>query len=698
MPNDFVDTVCSITGAARPGVYVVDFETTTNFEHGPAAHVKGAHIVVGAYKAPQAPAAHQWFDYALWSSTHTPAQPIVLIGHNISFDILHILQECDDTNRAALLGALACGGVLLWDTQDMEYILTAHRSQFATLDDLAVKYGVPGKKDTLKEYLAKGINTDKIPKDELWEYLEQDVNTTHAVAEKQAQVFVASGVTRAQIKLAMKRRAFTTIMMHNGMPFDGLAAGLYLDKLEKEIASLVEEWAKWSEVWAVVPEELELAKGALSSPKKLATMLYGGTVPVKSKEHVGTYKNGKPKYKAVTTNRVLSGIVSAWLKSTPFSGVEYGTDEHGLTQARDAIISVYGTGTSAEELINLVLKYRELSKIARTYVQPLIEMSAVSKTGRIHPSLNTTATGTGRLSSSKPNSQNMPSGSPVKSFFKEVGYTCVEGDYKQLEMVALVLKSGDKQLKQDIENGIDIHYEVGKQVFGWTSPADMTKETRRLVKSVDFGLVYGGGAKTLAAQSGADVATVQRVIDSFFTRYPGVKAYHKRMEALAKSGECTPTGKLHDNGAVQKEFIVRELITFRRYSFLTYEDKYRKGQASFSPTELKNYMVQGLATADFVPFACDLLARAMQAGGWMDLEEDGRSKAMLCNTVHDSIVVWVKDEYALEFASFMKAAMEMAWPAMFKFFQSEDCIDGTAVVAEISMGPSWGETKEVKIV
>lgn len=692
-------------------IRVIDTETKVNWGHGPAAHVAGTRIVVGKFvcvnhegtltnpqDAPSTPAAL----HSLVASGCTGGEtPRVFVGHNISFDMLHILHELHPELRSDVLKALASGRIILWDTQDVEYVLTAHRAQFASLDDLATKHGVPNKKDTLKEYLDAGKNVDEIPPVELEEYLCQDILTTAGVAEAQCHalspnVLATNKSTLQQLRLAAKRRAFTTIMMFNGMPFDAAAAETYSRKLFDEIAEIEKKWAALKNSWVIPPNPaLEpIWDGALSSPKKLHMVLFGGETTEKEKVEVGKYKNGKPKYKTEAVPRTVIGFF--WQGDLP--AVKQGTDEHCLSIVADHFSTVPHLAPCTRfgvEAIGLVLEYRKLSKLHKTYIEPLIEMAGVSKTGKIHPSLNTTATGTGRLSASKPNSQNMPSDSPIKSFFGTPGWTCIEGDYKQLEMIALVLKSNDEQLKEDILNGVDIHYEVGKQVFGWTDPSQMTKETRRLVKSVDFGLVYGGGAKTLAAQSGASVEVVQEVIDSFFARYPKVKLYHKSMEGIAKSQlGGTVTGLIHENGALQRELIIRESLTGRRYSFFTYEDKYRKAQASFSPTELKNYMVQGLATADFVPFACDLLARSMEAAGWMDLMEDGEPKAMLCNTVHDSIVVWVRDEYAEEFASFMKAAMELAWPLMFQFFGSP--VPSIPVVAEISVGPSWGETKEIK--
>lgn len=698
------------------GILILDTETDINLaENDPSPHVVGTKpVLIGCRHCILAAKSIVWLGtYTTsncsgvnkWLAEEPSAQSRVLVvGHNISFDMLH-LMHAEPAMAPHVLKNLASGTIVLHDTQDVEYVLTGHETKWASLDGLAETHGVEGKKDTLKEHLATGANVSDMDPKALEDYLVQDIKTTQAVAEEQLER--CSNDDR-QIQLASMRRAVTTIMMYNGMPFDVQAAQeAAVEYEDKANAAKVKAVAAFADLVRVIAssmsadyysEVLDLSRKSVSSNKALMTMLAGGTTRVSETQILGTYKNGKPKTKKVSVDVPIPSALALAGLASPTS-----VDENALTGLLTALHSLPATQLRLvlKNAIAAVLEYRTATKILGTYIEPLLHMYTLSKTGNIHPSLNTCATATGRLSSSKPNAQNMPSSSPVKSFFKRAGWTCVEGDYKQLEMIALAVKSCDKQLLEDLAAGVDIHYEVGKTVMGWTNPSDMTKETRRLVKSVDFGLVYGGGAKTLAAQSGAEVTVVQSVIDAFFKRYSGVLAYHKRMEGIGKDVMCSsPTGKVLENGALERRKSLVCGITGRTYSFLSYPNRYGrdKSGSSFSPTELKNYLVQGLATADFVPFACAVLAMAMAAAGWMDPESDGEPKAKLCNTVHDSIVVWVKDEYAHEFAQFMKDAMEVAWPMMFDFFgQPQRKRLGTQVVAEISMGPSWGETVEVKL-
>lgn len=681
-------------------LYIFDMETTTDWVHGPAAHINGTKMV------------QMWMEPVGHSATggliSAFKNPVVMVVHNGSFDMQHVFKHQKDKSAQGVasetLKSLALGDIILWDTQDMEYIITGHETKFAALDDLAEKYGTSRKTDVLKDYFAKGINTDAIPFTELRGYLEQDIKTTYEVAVAQAEELAS--VVIDQIRLACMRRATTTLMMHNGMPFDAVAASQQLIAMQEELTVIKDRWKQLADDWHETDSVRDWACDALTSPKKLHTYLFGGTVTYSYRQEVGKYKNGKPKYKKADIDETVNGWVDWAFDFDDANHSTYGTDEPSLSVLRGELLGLATTRkTQAIEAIDLVLKYREISKITSTYLAPLIEMAGVSVDGRIHPNLNTCATATGRLSSSKPNAQNMPTHSPVKSYFREDGWTCIEGDYKQLEMIALAIKTEDEQLLADLAAGVDIHYEVGKEVMGWKDPSDMTKDSRRIVKSVDFGLVYGGKAKTLSEQSGAPVATVQRVIDAFFKRYPKVKAYHERMELISKDVTLGEPVGTHEDGTTKRKLTIHDRITGRKYTFNTYppfasatKNAYTKTRpATFSPTELKNYFVQGFATADFVPFACGLLAKAMAADGWMDEQPDGQPKAKLCGTVHDSILVWVRDEYAKEFAAFMKAAMEYAWPAMFEFFCAHPGERlNTEVVAEISMGPSWGETKEIK--
>lgn len=666
-------------------VLITDCETTTNWEHGPAAHVVDTRIVDVAWR---------WGDYNGYANPldlvvqSKLATSVVFVGHNVSFDVLHYLRDCTPEQQQHIIKMLSTGDLLLWDTQDMEYILTGHRTKMASLNELAQKYNRPVKLDVLKDYFAQGKNTDEVPAGELREYLDHDVRLTTEVALAQALRSSPAEKRKKQILLACLRRNMTTVMMHNGLPYSsvrgnnlGTVLSVQLDLLEQNLCRI-----EGHALMLALPDEL---KGAYRSPDKLRKVLYGGTYKTTETEVVGTYKNGKPKTKKVVVEKAY---MATYLGALPSES----TDDAALSYIRD---DVAGALPYLRDYVTGVLEYRKASKLLGTYVQPLQEMAANSKTGRIHPSLNTALTATGRLSSSKPNAQNMPSeDTRIKELFREEGWTCVEGDYKQLEMVALVIRSGCAALKNDILNGVDMHYETGRTVFGYKSKADETKELRRLVKSVNFGLVYGGGAKTLAAQSGADVAVVQRIIDAFFTRYPGVKEYHRKMDAIAKGRVAGLHGVLegvHEDGSPLWVLCLTEATTGRYYAFQSYPNKYRKGTSSFSPTELKNYFVQGLATADFVPFACHVVLHAMVADGWMELQEDGRPKAELVTTVHDSIVAFVRDEHADEFARFLKATMEMAWPMMFEFF-GEPAPD-INVQCEVSAGPSWGETKALDI-
>ena len=277
--------------------------------------------------------------------------------------------------------------------------------------------------------------------------------------------------------------------------------------------------------------------------------------------------------------------------------------------------------------IDAILKLKKVQKIIGTYLGPFLEEAKIQDT--IHPKLNMAQTRTGRLSSSKPNGQNLP---PVaRACFVATNKYFHEIDFKQLEIVALAVVSGCKALIGDLENGEDIHFNTGKTVFKWATPSDMSEKDRKSVKVVNFGLIYGGGPAGLAATTGLDKKLVKQLIDSFYATYPGVA---KWQEAFYK--EVTSGMKPFDLKGGEQRYcsMVTIPVTGRRFFFYESESppwlRTRTGRRwSFKPTETKNYPVQGFAGGDIVMLALVLLYRQLE----------GRHDTLMRMTVHDSVLV-----------------------------------------------------------
>ena len=181
-------------------------------------------------------------------------------------------------------------------------------------------------------------------------------------------------------------------------------------------------------------------------------------------------------------------------------------------------------------IIELILLYRQYTKLQSTYVEGLLK--AVSEDGRIHSLFKQTETRTGRISSTEPNLQNIPVRTELgrnmrKFFISEEGRSLIDADYSQIELRILSHLSGDKNMQAAFINGDDIHTSTAAQVFGM--PADMvTSEMRRAAKAVNFGIVYGISAFSLAKDIDVSVPQADRYIKSYLAKFSGVRDFMKK--------------------------------------------------------------------------------------------------------------------------------------------------------------------------
>jgi len=185
-----------------------------------------------------------------------------------------------------------------------------------------------------------------------------------------------------------------------------------------------------------------------------------------------------------------------------------------------------------------IIEYRTLSKMRSTYTDALIELLNPN-TGRIHTSFNQTITATGRLSSSEPNLQNIPTrtaeGKKIReAFIAEKGCRLVAADYSQIELRVLAHFSGEPALIRSFEQGEDIHARTAMEVFG-VKPDEVTSEMRRRAKVINFGILYGMSDFGLAQELKIDQKEAKKYIDAYFARYPKVREFLDRI--LSEAGK-----------------------------------------------------------------------------------------------------------------------------------------------------------------
>ena len=186
----------------------------------------------------------------------------------------------------------------------------------------------------------------------------------------------------------------------------------------------------------------------------------------------------------------------------------------------------------------LVLRYRQLTKLRSTYVDALPRL-VNQRTGRIHTSFNQTGTATGRLSSTDPNLQNIPikdeEGRRIRSaFVPRRGCRFVSADYSQIELVILAHLSGDEALSAAFREGEDVHSRTASLIFGVDSE-EVTSEQRRVAKTINFGVMYGMSAFRLSNELGIPRKEADAFITAYFGTYSGIRRFIDDTVAAAES-------------------------------------------------------------------------------------------------------------------------------------------------------------------
>ncbi|MBZ0218424.1 MAG: hypothetical protein K8F25_17840, partial [Fimbriimonadaceae bacterium] len=183
---------------------------------------------------------------------------------------------------------------------------------------------------------------------------------------------------------------------------------------------------------------------------------------------------------------------------------------------------------TGHELPAKLLEWRQLAKLKSTYTDALQDY-VNPQTGRVHTSLALASTSTGRLSSSDPNLQNIPirteAGRRIRTaFVAEAGNQLVSADYSQIELRVLAHMADIPALRKAFEDGLDIHAMTASEMFG-VPIEGMPPEVRRRAKAINFGIIYGISAFGLANQLGISRSEAKDYIDSYFERFPGIRAY-----------------------------------------------------------------------------------------------------------------------------------------------------------------------------
>ncbi len=292
-------------------------------------------------------------------------------------------------------------------------------------------------------------------------------------------------------------------------------------------------------------------------------------------------------------------------------------EERGLTHGKKTKTG-YSTDTSVlEELAakdkvpQMIVEYREMTKLQSTYVESLPLLT--DKNGRIHTTFVQTGTATGRLSCRDPNLQNIPvrndAGRRIREAFKAPeGKVLISADYSQIELVVLAHLSGDKNMCGAFNSGTDVHKSTASLIFGVPSE-NVTPEMRRTAKTINFGVIYGMSAFSLAKDLGISRTEAQGFIDLYFSTYSSVSNYLTQL--------------IND---AEKNHFVETLFGRRRYIMnINSQNKIEKSAAE---RIAKNTPIQGTA-ADIVKKAMLNVNRALA---------ETKNPAKLLLQVHDELI------------------------------------------------------------
>ena len=276
-------------------------------------------------------------------------------------------------------------------------------------------------------------------------------------------------------------------------------------------------------------------------------------------------------------------------------------------------------------IVKKILDYRELSKLYSTYCEPLLKLALKDNKSRIYSHFLQSGTATGRLSSKEPNLQNIPAhGKYAKSyktaFVAEEGFSFLSIDYSQIELRMLAHFSEDEKLLNAFKNDEDIHSKTALMIFN-----EVNDKTRSIAKSINFGLIYGMGYKSLSKNLQIEAKDAKIYIERYFDNFTSIKTYFEKVKSEAK-----------------KNGFIKTLLGRKRY--FNFSEVNAKILASYE-RESVNSILQGSAA--------DVIKLAM-----LEIDKHLDSEKRLILQIHDELIFEVKDEIMQNFANFAENIMQ----------------------------------------
>ena len=677
---------------------VIDIETTS-FNSDPSPYIPENYIVSVGTKSLSCEE-YVCFNHTKQKATNNAKNIIqdildktdILVGHNIKFDLSWLL-EC---------GFKYDGKI--YDTMIYEYLKAGGLKQIRLdLSSCCRRYNIAPKRDLTQEYLDVGIGFESIPWDVVEDYGKNDVNITWDLYQEQKEELdgklVSTMNDMCRVLIDMERA---------GIRIDTEA----LNKLErdytKELKDLtidLEEYArnalgdtpfkltsnddlsmlifsrrpyskkKWAEVFNLGTEvvngtrkpkrPVSMGKSQLSRNieehsfavyKTTAQQCNGckGTGKVSRKRKDGTW--GSPHYKCNLCNGCGIYYETDYSQLAGFQQLPSSINDlaaHGYSCSKSKLEELARSADGeAKQFLSKLVRFNAVSHYLTSFIKGIKEN--IKGSNVLHTQFMQCVTSTGRLSSRSPNFHNQPRGEtfPIRRVIisRWDGGTITEADYAQLEFRVAAALSKDEVALQDILNGVDAHGTTAELLTGYGQPT-----TRQEAKTHTFKPLYGGTSGTDAEQA---------YYRDFLRRYKGIAEWHKKLVAIST------------------KFKSLSLPTGREYRF-PWAIKNERGYIS-GTTKIKNYPVQGFATADIVPIATINLYNLMKKN---------KVKSLIINEVHDSIVV---DTYPKEEGLIAKLMCKAMLGVIDTLKEDFNYTLGVPLEVEVKNGTNWLSMEKIR--
>jgi DNA polymerase-1 len=515
------------------------------------------------------------------------------IGHDLKFDAI-VLAEHGITLRG--LGT---------DVMLASYLLDANRSSHP-LEDLAIEHC--GYKALTAEAVcgrgAKAVSFAEIPVERALGYAGERADLSLQLAPTLRALLKTNELQALYDDLELPLIPVLVDIERAGIRVDTAALAAQASRLDQELGRLA------ARIYELAGEEFNI-----NSPKKLSEILF---------DRLGM--------RTETIRRTTK------------------------TKAQSTAFEVLEELALAHELPRLVLEWRSQQKLKGTYIDALPSLVNPA-TGRVHTCFNQAVAATGRLSSSDPNLQNIPIRTDIgrdirRAFVAEPGHVLISADYSQIELRVMAHLAGEQTLIDAFRQGEDIHDRTAQKVFGADSGLS-AHELRRRAKIINYALLYGKQAFTLATDIGVSRQEAQAFIDAYFAGFPAIRAFIDNLLAQAR-----------ETGVVKTMFGRRRLVPD-----LNNRNFQLRGEAE---RKAVNFPIQGTAADILKRAMIDVHARLGRIAG-------GRARMIL--TVHDELLFETPMEAADETAAAVRELMERAVTL------------SVPIEVDVGIGENWKEAK-----